>query len=339
MLWLVPLQSQEADMGCDRGMGTAILSTVVAAVAAVVAAVASLIVALRKRERVEGQLYNTQQERDDLRKKLARVEVRLDQIDPERFSDRVIELRDRGDFDEVEEASVRFAEAQSEAFGLAAEFLTEQRILDSEIHGAGAIEEAQRFARIGRAAYSDSKRLEELEKLAIVRSRDIEKGDPIEALNWQGLSGVELNQLPQSLREEGKYQLAEIAARRFVPLARLRTGEDSSNHSGALGQHANCLINWGHYVEAEPMSYEALRIDRKTLGAVHPDYAIHLNNLAGLLETTGRYNEAEPLYRRAVGVLEMALGDGHPNTKIAQENLDRFLSARQRDAPGPADGD
>jgi hypothetical protein len=89
------------------------------------------------------------------------------------------------------------------------------------------------------------------------------------------------------LSKDGKYALAEVAARRSVPLARLRTGEVSENHAAAVSQFANCLRNLGKYYEAEGLYRLGLEIDRVTIGEAHPDYATGLNNLARAVQARG----------------------------------------------------
>lgn len=254
----------------------------------------------RKREIAE--LIYIEQERDNFRSQNAKQSVRLNAIDPERFIDRINDLRRDGDFAKAEEASLAFSNAQNEAFGLAAEVLTEQRILDSGEQGEWAVKDAQRFAAIGLAANPESTRLKELQKLADTRAEGLERGEPIETLDWDGMSDLELNRLAIALEMDGKYQLAEIAASRSVPLALTRTGKVSENYSDALNTHAICLSKMADYDEAKLLYREVLEIDTKTIGVDHPKYAQHLNNLAELLNTKGDQEAAEPLFRRAIEI-------------------------------------
>jgi tetratricopeptide (TPR) repeat protein len=283
-----------------------------------VAVLAGLFV--RRKRELKDLLY-IEQERDDFRKKCSVYNVRLNAVDPERFIDQVTEAYDTPDFDKVEKLSLAFTEKQSEAFGLAAEYLAEQRILDSETHGAEVIEEAVRFAAIGRAAFPDSKRLEELESLAQRRAEDIKRGDPIEALNMEGLTALELNQLSVALLRDGKYTLAEVAARRCVPLVRRLDGEMSANHAAALGVHAETLRLLGDYSRAERVSRKALEIRKATVGEAHPKYATVLNNFAAVLRAQGRYEEAEGFYREAMEIDKATIGEGHPNYANDLSNL------------------
>ncbi|MEL7275973.1 MAG: tetratricopeptide repeat protein, partial [Pseudomonadota bacterium] len=84
----------------------------------------------------------------------------------------------------------------------------------------------------------------------------------------------------------------------------------------------------GRYDEAEPRYNQAIEIDRNTIGAKHPDFAIDLNNLAGLYGLTGRYEDAEPLYKQAIVILEATLGPEHPNTKTVKANYAGMIAAR-----------
>jgi tetratricopeptide (TPR) repeat protein len=258
--------------------------------------------------------------------KVKMLELRLDQTDPERFIDRANELYDAGDFDGAEKVSLEFTSKQSEAFGLAAEILAEQRLLDSETEGQWAADDAQKFAAIGRAANPESKRLGELEKLTKARVDGIARNEPIEALHMDGMSDVELNRLSQALSKQGRYQLALIAAKRSVPIAKTRTGGLSSNYAGAIAHYASCLKEVGELKIAQELYREALAIDADIIGTSHPTYATRLNNLATVLEAQGNCAEAEALYREALAIGEDGLGEDHPTSKIFFDNRDDLLA-------------
>ena len=305
------------------------LGTIVAVIVAVCSTTAFVFSHFAKRRVVETK-NKLDQNKEELRLELLRADIRLKHVNPERFLDEIEELYNKAEFAKVEARALDFTTRQSEAFGEAAEYLAEQRILDSDEHGQGAAEEAVRFAEIGRAAFPDSKRLAELADLAARRSADVARGDPIEALNMDGMSDVELNRLSIQLSKHGKYALAEVAARRSVLLALLDSGEMSANYAAALGQHAEVLRQQADFALAEPLYREALEIGRKTLGEAHPAYAIRLNNLAELLRETGRYEEAEPFYREALEIDRKTLGEAHPDYAIRLNNLALLLQATGR---------
>ena len=195
----------------------------------------------------------------------------MDGIDPERFIDKADELG--GKYDALEKLALAFTEKQSEAFGRAAEIMAEQRIWDSDVHGKPAVEEAQRFAGIGLAANPDSIRVQELRTLAETRSAAMARPEPIATLNWEGTSDVELNRVSLAPAKDGKFQLAEIAARRSVPLAILRTELHSSNAAAAIGTHGVCQRKLALDEEAESLQRKVLEIKRTTLGEAHPECA------------------------------------------------------------------
>ena len=323
------------------GQDYAIFWTAIAAVGSVVGAVSALIVVLRKKDRVEGELKVAQDERDyvqarydALSKRLngekTKLEDRLALIDPERFIDQLDDAYGQGEFSKAEDLALRFTNAQSEAFGRAAEVLTEQRLIDSEEYGQPVVEDALRFVELGLAAQPGSARLTELKSLAQDRAEAITRGEPIATLGWNDLTDFELNQLSQQLIRSGDYALAEIAARRSVPLAALRTGRNSSNFAGAIAQHAAALVRVGAYQEAEPIYLEALEIDRKTIGPEHPEYATRLNNFAALLQATGRYEEAEPLFLEALEIDRKTIGPEHPDYASHLNNLALLLHSTGR---------
>lgn len=282
---------------------------------------------VRQKREIRDLLY-IEQERDNFRTRNAKQSVRLNAVDPERFIDHLNALRHEGSFNEAAKAALEFTIAQSEAFGLAAEVLTEQRILESGKHGEVAVKDAQRFAVIGLAANPDSVRLKELQKLAATRAEGLARDEPIETLDWGGMSDTDLNRLSHSLYNEGDYQLAEIAARRSIPLALIRTGEESVNYAGAISQHANCLGKLADFGGAEPLIRLALDINKKTVGMEHRNYATHLNNLAEILKIKGDFDGAEPLIQQALEIGKNTIGTEHPDYAKRLSNLAGLLGAK-----------
>jgi CHAT domain-containing protein len=73
-----------------------------------------------------------------------------------------------------------------------------------------------------------------------------------------------------------------------------------------------------------------LAIREKTLGVIHPDVAISLNNLASLYFAQSRYADAEPLHKRALAIREEGLGPNHPDVAISLNNLAWLFQAEGR---------
>lgn len=295
-----------------------------------IVAVISLLVAMgffRRKEKVLKDLIYADQALTSERIKTANLMGRLKQVDPEEFIDQAGALAKKGDYDALEKLAFAFTDRHSPAIGRAAEILCEQRILQSETLGAVANDDALRFAAIGLAANPGNKRLQELQKLAVERAQGIARGEPIEVLNWQGLSGPDLHRLAKALTKAGKYQLAEIAARRAVPLVALHGGgENLVNFANAIGLHGLCLQHLGAYREAESLYRQAIEINRKELGELHPSYDIELNNLATLLQETERYEEAEYIFEKAIAIKSKALGEDNPAVAFNLINLAGMLT-------------
>ncbi|NEQ19941.1 MAG: tetratricopeptide repeat protein [Microcoleus sp. SIO2G3] len=56
----------------------------------------------------------------------------------------------------------------------------------------------------------------------------------------------------------------------------------------------------GRYSEAEPLSLQAIEINKRLLGEENPGFATDLNNLALIYRAQGRYNEAETVFLQAL---------------------------------------
>ncbi|UXX84187.1 tetratricopeptide repeat protein [Roseovarius pelagicus] len=126
----------------------------------------------------------------------------------------------------------------------------------------------------------------------------------------------------------GEYHQAERIAEDLVTLA--RQDANDAARSRALDLQATVLWRLGRNFEAEPISREALEIDRATIGEAHPAYATRLNNLAGVVQAQGRYAEAEGLYREALEVGRATIGEAHPDYATHLNNLAHVVQAQGR---------
>lgn len=90
------------------------------------------------------------------------------------------------------------------------------------------------------------------------------------------------------------------------------------------------LYGQGRYQEALPLAKEVVRLVERELGANHPTFAAHLNNLAALYVIQGRDIDAEPLFERALTIFENVLGPDHPEVAITLENYASLLRATNR---------
>jgi tetratricopeptide (TPR) repeat protein len=77
----------------------------------------------------------------------------------------------------------------------------------------------------------------------------------------------------------------------------------------------------GKFVEAERNYTRALAMEKKWLGADHPEVAGTLNNLAILYDAQGKWADAAELYKRALVILENTQGAEHPTVATTLNNL------------------
>jgi tetratricopeptide (TPR) repeat protein len=83
----------------------------------------------------------------------------------------------------------------------------------------------------------------------------------------------------------------------------------------------------GNYPAARPCYEQALAINRKVLGEVHPDTALSLNNLGLLLKAQGDYAGALPYLEQSLAINLEALGEKHPATARSLNNLGALLES------------
>ena len=66
------------------------------------------------------------------------------------------------------------------------------------------------------------------------------------------------------------------------------------------------------YEQAVPLLQQVLTLREQTLGPIHADVALSLNDLGDLFLAQGQHTEALPLYQRALVIKEQVLGPHHP---------------------------
>lgn len=285
---------------------------------------------LRKEKITRGEKYTLELERNDLRKRLAKAEVRLNHVDPKKFLDQVSELESNGEFAHAAEKAEQFGRLQSEAFGRAAILSAEDAIIQADGTRLDLLEDAVRFVSIGLASDPENKRLMSLSEETRTRLEEARAGGDFETLHLDGMTDVDLNKMANKLIKEGKFALAEIAARRSLPLARERTGPVSQNYAAALGTYGRTLDTLGQYTAAEKILRQTLEIAEKTIGTAHPLYANCLNNLSEVVREQGRFEEAETLYREALAIDEKTIGTAHPSYATHLNNLAMVVEAQER---------
>jgi hypothetical protein len=91
-------------------------------------------------------------------------------------------------------------------------------------------------------------------------------------------------------------------------------------------------LNQGKYVEAERIQREVHGVQKRVLGAEHPETLATANNLGLSLSGQGKYVEAEQMLHAALASLQRALGPAHPNTLETAASLEH-LRARIRATP------
>jgi tetratricopeptide (TPR) repeat protein len=104
----------------------------------------------------------------------------------------------------------------------------------------------------------------------------------------------------------------------------LRHGPEDRNayvRSLALQRQAKALVARALYREARPLLEEVLAVQRRVLGAGHPDTAYAYGDLAYNLNRRGRYAEAEAASRTALAIRRRVLGEEHPDTASSYEDV------------------
>jgi tetratricopeptide (TPR) repeat protein/CHAT domain-containing protein len=113
-----------------------------------------------------------------------------------------------------------------------------------------------------------------------------------------------------------------------APVAEAR--QRQRDRGRALSQEAAALFRQAKFREALPKAAEAVRLNRESLSAEHPDTANALNNLGVILQLMGRYAEARSCFEEALAIRKKVLGPKHPLTAASVANLGRLLQLMGR---------
>jgi tetratricopeptide (TPR) repeat protein len=158
------------------------------------------------------------------------------------------------------------------------------------------------------------------------------------------LAAVSSSRLAEPLWKRASASPSATAARAFAELGKLHALEgdragaadfyknalakDEPKDSEAAALHLNALAKLVDATEAVPLLERALGIDRRILGARHPETATTEANLAGLLADTPRNEEAIRLATEALAVFRQTVGPDHPRTAIAASILGYALEVK-----------
>ncbi|GAC1466731.1 MAG: hypothetical protein NVSMB9_07600 [Isosphaeraceae bacterium] len=87
---------------------------------------------------------------------------------------------------------------------------------------------------------------------------------------------------------------------------------NDTDDPGQLARKVVQLYEQGHFRESQETAQRLVELQRRRLGADHPDYASALTNLALLYQKQGEFVTAEPLLRDALEIRRKSLGELDP---------------------------
>jgi tetratricopeptide (TPR) repeat protein len=125
----------------------------------------------------------------------------------------------------------------------------------------------------------------------------------------------------QAFAELGKQHALEGDRVGAVAFYKNALAKDQPKDGETAALHLNALAKLVDPAQAAPLLERALGIDRRILGARHPETATTEANLAGLLADTPRNEEAIRLATEALAVFRQTVGPDHPRTAVAASIL------------------
>lgn len=131
----------------------------------------------------------------------------------------------------------------------------------------------------------------------------------------------------RALERHGDYDEAEGLLLRAIDAAE-KGGGRGEIYASALADRARILELRGRHLEAERLLRKAVAVEKKTVGAGHPNYGIALHDLAMVLRDRARHEEAEDLLKQATSIVGKALGKEHISYAMALGALGTVLMER-----------
>ncbi len=128
-----------------------------------------------------------------------------------------------------------------------------------------------------------------------------------------------------SLRKAENYEGALLAAKQMNTWALQNETDTSLRYAVSLSYFGNAHEKLGNrdstffYLNKSVELFEEYH-------AMHPDYAMSLNNLGILYKTMGDYKAAEPFYKQALEIYKKTLGEEHPDYAISLNSMGALYS-------------
>ncbi len=151
-----------------------------------------------------------------------------------------------------------------------------------------------------------------------------------EGRGWEALECALLHNLGGLAHARGRFEAAEVYARRGYARRVALEGEGAPAALEDLGALAAIVADRGRLAEAEAMLRGLLARFEARLGPRHVEVAVVLHNLGAVLAGEGRHGEAEGFYRRALAIQRVRLGASHPEVALTAHNLAAVLDASGR---------
>jgi tetratricopeptide (TPR) repeat protein/tRNA A-37 threonylcarbamoyl transferase component Bud32 len=138
-----------------------------------------------------------------------------------------------------------------------------------------------------------------------------------------------MSALGQVLEESGSYQEAVSLLQQAIKL-QSRRSDLVADLSASISKLATADFYLGHYAEADSLDRQALAIDQKIYGQLHPRVADDLINLGEIEHALDHEKETEDLDRRALSLKTSWYGEKHPDTAFCLMVVGQSLIYQKR---------
>ena len=129
------------------------------------------------------------------------------------------------------------------------------------------------------------------------------------------------NDLATALLDLKRFDEAAQLQKEVLSFARRPENVDKPILSEAINNMGSLHLARGEHGLAEPYFREALDVNRRIVGDLHPNVATNLDNLAQTLHSKGDLDGSEETYREALAVRRKLFGADHPDVATSLHNL------------------